>query len=80
MNILYFDSVSGAVFNPAVGNGLIMSAAAWYSIAKHGGGGLSLSRLFAPLWIYYVAPLLAAVVGALLFRLTNRNEYHHKKR
>lgn len=54
---------SSAVFNPAVGTGLI-------AINAMAGGQVSM------LWLYWVAPLLGAALAALLFWVTNGNEYN----
>jgi aquaporin Z len=49
--------VSGGAFNPAVGTGPIIIQ------AMHGGPGIG------DLWLYWVGPLLGAVLAALVFRM-----------
>jgi len=55
-------AISGGVFNPAVGTGLLVARAA-------DGGSASY------IWLYWVAPLLGGCFAALIFRVTNRKEY-----
>jgi len=55
--------ISGAVFNPAVGTGLIIVSSIW--------GGHSGKYL----WIYWLAPLVGSVLASIVFRLTNTAEY-----
>ena len=68
--------VSGGCLNPAVGL-LGAVATAW-----HAGSHSSLHRLHtdvSPIWVYFVAPPLGGVVGALLFRAQNHaTEYSSK--
>jgi len=58
--------ISGAVFNPAVGTGLLV---------VHGFAGANMSDL----WIYWLAPLLGGALAALIFRITNIREFHELK-
>jgi len=54
--------ISGAVFNPAVGTGLLL-------VHMFAGGS------FADIWLYWLAPCLGAVFAALFYRLMNPKEY-----
>jgi aquaporin Z len=54
--------ISGAVFNPAVGTGLLL-------IDAFAGGSMG------NIWMYWLAPLLGAIFGALFYRLMNPKEY-----
>jgi len=54
--------ISGAVFNPAVGTGLLL-------VHAFAGGS------FQDIWIFWLAPLLGAVGAALVFRITNPREF-----
>lgn len=56
-------SVSGGVFNPAVGFGPIVINS-W----NHG------SQNFQHIWIYFLAPLLGSLGAAIVFRLTNHQK------
>ncbi|WP_259606890.1 MULTISPECIES: aquaporin [Microbacterium] len=51
-------SISGGGFNPAVALGLSMSGHVAWS----------------SLWLYIIAPVLGAVVGAVLFRVLNADD------
>jgi len=55
-------AISGGVFNPAVGTGLLVA---------HVCDGGSASYL----WLYWVAPLTGGALAALIFRVTNRKEF-----
>jgi len=55
--------ISGAVFNPSVGTGLLL-------VNTFAGGN------FAEIYLYWLAPLLGAVFAALLFRLMNPQEFN----
>jgi aquaporin Z len=54
--------ISGAVFNPAVGTGLLL---------VHGFAGGAMNDI----WLYWFAPILGAVFAALFYRLMNPKEY-----
>jgi len=54
--------ISGGVFNPAVGTGLLVARVANGGSAKY-------------LWLYWVAPLTGSAMAALIFRVTNRKEF-----
>jgi len=58
--------ISSAVFNPAVGTGLLL---------VHGFAGGSMSNI----WIYWLAPLLGGALAALIFRITNVREFQPGK-
>lgn len=60
---LFLGGCVGAVFNPAVGTGLILANA----MAK--GGTLKY------LWLYWISELLAACFASFIFRVTNAREY-----
>jgi len=55
-------AISGGVFNPAVGTGLLVARVADGYDCKY-------------LWLYWVAPLFGGAVAALVFRVTNRKEF-----
>lgn len=55
-------SISGAVFNPAVGTGIIMVDTMFGGFATY-------------LWLYWVAPCAGAGLAALVFRLTNPGKF-----
>ena len=70
------NQVSGGCLNPAVGL-LGAVATAW-----HTGSHSSLHRLHtdvSPIWVYFVAPPLGGVVGALLFRAQNHAAEYSSK-
>jgi aquaporin Z len=54
--------ISGAVFNPAVGTGLLL-------VNMFAGGAMN------DIWLYWFAPCLGAVFAALFYRLMNPKEY-----
>jgi aquaporin Z len=54
--------ISGAVFNPAVGTGLLLTH-------MFAGGS------FADIWVYWFAPSIGAIFAALFFRLMNPKEF-----
>jgi len=55
--------VSGGAFNPAVGTGPHLVS--WFV-----GQGL-----YSNTWVYWIGPILGAVLAALFFRITNLQEY-----
>jgi len=55
--------ISGAVFNPSVGTGLLL-------VNVFAGGS------FAEIYLYWLAPCLGAVFAALLFRMMNPQEFN----
>lgn len=57
-----FGAISGGIFNPAVASGMMLNT------AFHG-------HDVSKLWIYWMAPVTAAIFSALVFRLTNRREF-----
>lgn len=63
-------NISGGAFNPAVGTG---PKIVWYFFQNATDSGKKPFDL--DLWIYWIGPLSASIVSALIFRLTNIPEY-----
>jgi len=59
-------SISGGAFNPAVGTG------------PHIVGALMGKGMYPYVWVYWVGPILGALLAALFFRVTNVQEYRIK--
>ncbi len=57
-------SISGAVFNPAVGTGLMVVHA-----SVHGASAI------ANLWLYWVAPIFGGLLAVGAYKVTNGGEY-----
>jgi len=55
--------VSGGVFNPAVGTGLILVDLFAQGSAING------------IWLYWLAPMLGGFLAALIFHITNKREF-----
>jgi len=60
--------ISGGAFNPAVGTG---PKVVWYATQK----GNVTEPFDKNMWIYWVAPLMASVFAALVFRIIHVGEY-----